>query len=193
MNKTYIIGNWKSNKTSSDVRGWFESISQMKSEFGDLDNKAIILCPPFHHLALSSALIQEYELPFELGAQDVSPFEMGAYTGEIAAAQLKEYVSYVIVGHSERRKNFSETDEMVAAKVKMALKEELKPIVCVQGKDTPIPEGAKIIAYEPVFAIGTGKADNPEDAEEVLKFFREKGIETTSKIRIPLRMIRYYE
>lgn len=179
MKHTYIIGNWKSHKTISEAREWFATISSYKSQFDNLTDKTIILCPPFHLLQLSSACIQEYALPFSLGAQDVSPFAMGAYTGEIAAEQIKEFAEYVLIGHSERRKNFAETDEMIAQKVQKALEAGLKPVVCVQGKDTPVPQGVTMIAYEPIFAIGTGNADTPEDAEDVLKTFKEKGFEST--------------
>ncbi len=178
MKKIYIIGNWKSHKTVSEAAEWFEKISHLKPQFSNLENKTIILCPPFELLSLSSALIQEYALPFILGAQDVSPFDEGAHTGEIAAVQLKEFVQYILVGHSERR-NLGETDEIVAQKSQQVLKAGLIPVVCVQGKETPVPEGVHVIAYEPVFAIGTGIADTPEDAEEVLKFFKEKGMTTT--------------
>lgn len=179
MKQTYIIGNWKSHKSISEAKEWFAAISQMKSQFEHLENKTIVLCPPFHLLELSLSLISQYSLPFSLGAQDVSPFEIGAYTGAIAAEQLKEFVEYVLIGHSERRQHFGDTDEAVAQKSSRALAAGLKPVVCVQGKETPVPEGVTMIAYEPVFAIGTGKADTPEDAEDVLKFFRGKGLETT--------------
>lgn len=177
MKQTYIIGNWKSNKTVSEAKEWFEQVRILPINVDS--NKTVILCPPFHLLPLSSALIQEYSLPFHLGAQDVSPFAMGAYTGEVNAEQLKEFVQYVLIGHSERRQHFSETDEMVAQKAQEVLKAGLQPIVCVQGKETSVPEGVSMIAYEPIFAIGTGKADTPEDAEEVLRFFKGKNITTT--------------
>lgn len=178
MKQTYIIGNWKSHKTLSEAKEWFEKIAQMRNDFDGLENKTIILCPPFHLLPLCSSLIQEYHLPFSLGAQNVSQFDMGAHTGEIAASQLKEFVQYVLIGHSERR-NMGETDEIVAQKAAEALQSGLKPIVCVQGKETPVPQGVTMIAYEPVFAIGTGNADTPEDAESVLHSYKEKGMTIT--------------
>ncbi len=179
MKHTYIIGNWKSRKTVSEAKEWFEKIAQMQQMFGSLENKTVILCPPFHLLELCSSLVQQYTLPLSLGAQDVSPFGIGAFTGEVAAEQLKEFVQYVLIGHSERRQHFQETDAMIAQKAQQVLSAGITPVVCVQGKETLVPEGVQMIAYEPVFAIGTGNADTPDDAESVLSFFKGKGITTT--------------
>lgn len=177
MKTIHIIGNWKSHKTSLETRQWFEDIAKVRDLSSAVQDKKVILCPPSHLLSLSSALIQEYQLPFVLGAQDVSPYDIGAHTGEIAGKQLKEFVQYVLIGHSERRR-MGETDDIVAQKSQRAREVGLIPVVCIQGKDTPVPDGVTIVAYEPVFAIGTGNADTPEDAEEVLKFFKGKGIAT---------------
>jgi len=180
MKNTFIIGNWKSHKTSKEATEWFEKLATLfKEETLSYENKTIILCPPFHLLPLVSSLIHEHQLPLQLGAQDVSPFEVGAYTGEVAASQLREYVDYVIIGHSERRKYFGESDEVVAQKTKQALGAGITPLVCVQSIDTTVPHGVSMIAYEPVFAIGTGNADTPEDAEKVLQTFKDKGMQIT--------------
>jgi triosephosphate isomerase (TIM) len=105
---------------------------------------------------------------------DISPFDEGAYTGEINGNQIREFADYVIIGHSERRKNFAETDEMLSQKVQRAIECSLTPIFCVQGSDTPIPDGVTLVAYEPIFAIGTGNPDTPENAEAVIKTIKEK-------------------
>ena len=106
-------------------------------------------------------------MPVKLGAQNISPFAQGAYTGEINAAQAREFAEYVLIGHSERRTHFSETDAMLVAKVKQALSVGLEPIFCIQNAQTAIPDGVTIVAYEPVEAIGSGHPDTPEDAEAV--------------------------
>jgi len=177
MAKRYIVANWKSNKTIPEANVWLQGISNIKFQMSrpeddqplaeDNQEKEVIACPPFTLLAEMKRKIDELQLPLKLGAQDISPFEQGAYTGEIAATQIKEFADYVIVGHSERRQNFGETDELLAKKVEQAIKAGLTVVYCVQGNDTLIPEGVEIVAYEPVFAIGSGTPDTPENAEAV--------------------------
>ncbi|MGH7203545.1 MAG: triose-phosphate isomerase family protein, partial [Candidatus Levyibacteriota bacterium] len=117
-----------------------------------------------------------------IGAQDISPFASGAYTGEVNANQIKEFAQYAIIGHSERRKYFREDDEMLIKKVRMALAEGIIPIFCVASADTFIPEGVELVAYEPLFAIGSGKADTPEDAEEIARAIKEKNADVKTVI-----------
>ena len=112
--------------------------------------------------------------PLLVGAQDLSPFSEGAFTGEEPAKFLKQFVDLAILGHSERRQNFGETDEMVAKKVTQALDNQIIPLVCVQGEETPVPEKVNLIAYEPIFAIGTGNPDTPENASKVAGGFKRK-------------------
>ncbi len=109
-----------------------------------------------------------------LAAQDVSPFATGAYTGEISAAQIKEFAEWVIIGHSERRKYFGETDVMLEEKVKQANEAGLQIIFCVQDETTSVPQGVHVVAYEPVWAIGTGKTDSPENANAVISKIKDK-------------------
>lgn len=161
-----IVANWKSNKTLAQAKEWLHSYKEIMPTI----DKQVIICPPF---TLLSAFSQE--LPLEqIGAQNLSPFSMGAYTGEVNATQIKELATYVILGHSERRKYFQEDDQLLSEKVTITLKESLIPIFCVQGPDTPIPTGVSIVAYEPVWAIGTGKAESPEEAESVAKEIMRK-------------------
>lgn len=176
MRKIYIIGNWKSNKTIDEVNAWFDTLnkfsqSQANSVSPDLE---IVICPSFVHLSLVKNLIAECPLQIHLAAQNVSPFLMGAYTGEINILQLKELVSYVLVGHSERRKHFREDDDILKTKVERIIAAELTPIFCVPDSNTSIPDGVKIVAYEPVFAIGTGQADTPANANEVISEIKQK-------------------
>ena len=177
--KKYIIGNWKSNKTSSEVESWFKTIKGFyeKDNSIKLDNLEIVVCPPFIHIPAAKKLLDTLALPIKLGAQNVSPFGFGAYTGEVSAIQLSEYVQYVIIGHSERRFSFAENDEILAKKVDQARAAKLQTIFCVPDEKTAVPRSVEIVAYEPVWAIGTGKTENPQHASEIAK-----SIKTTYKI-----------
>lgn len=170
MKKLYIIANWKSNKTESEAKSWFQGL---KIEDLGLTNKEIIICSSFTALPILKSLIINHKSSIKLGAQDISVFDEGAYTGEVSAKQIKEFADYVIIGHSERRKNFMESDKMLFEKVELAIQYGLTPIFCVQGTGTQIPSNSTIIAYEPIYAIGTGHPDTPENAENVASFFKK--------------------
>lgn len=182
MKQLFIVANWKSNKTIPQTREWFAVISNSihstnsGQEF-QISNKEIIVCPPFTALSMAKSLIDQYKLPIKLGAQDISPFRQGAYTGEVNGKQIREFADYVIIGHSERRIKFQESNEMLTQKVAMAKEHGLTPIFCVQDAQTQIPDGVTIVAYEPVFAIGSGNPDTPENADSVAKIIKQKGIE----------------
>lgn len=164
----WIIANWKSNETLKEALEW---VSFVGPKIERRDNLKVCVCPTYTAIEEVKKAILVGNYPLMVGAQDLSPFEEGAYTGEEAASILKQFVDLAILGHSERRQNFEETDEMVAKKVKQALDHQIIPLVCVQGKDTPVPEGVKLIAYEPIFAIGTGNPDTPQNANDVAKSF----------------------
>ncbi|MDP3941576.1 MAG: triose-phosphate isomerase [bacterium] len=168
MKKLTIVANWKSNMTSGEAIQWLQEfpISQIQSH---TSSKEIVICPPFTLLNQLKWYVTEKKLPFQIGSQDVSPFPRGAYTGEVAADLLKEFVTYSIIGHSERRKYFHEDGQMLANKVDLAHSSDLTVIFCVQGANTSIPKGVRVVAYEPVFAIGTGEPDSPENAESVAR------------------------
>jgi triosephosphate isomerase len=184
MKKIFIIGNWKSYKTAVETTQWFQQIANHKSQISNLDNKEIILCVPFTVLALAKSLIEQHDLPIKLGAQDISPFGEGKYTGEVNGKQIAEFAKYVIIGHSERRKYFKEDEEMIAQKIQQAIGAGLIPILCVSeiGQVSAQPHeiaspvhqlvrndvGNMIIAYEPLFAIGSGNPDTPENADKVI-------------------------
>ena len=175
MKKLFIIANWKSNKTIEEAEKWFHDFSEkLKSEALDLTSKEIIVCPSFTVLEHANYCSKNLNLPIKFGAQNISPFDKGAYTGEIFGAQIKEFAQYVIIGHSERRQNFSENNEMLSEKVLMAKKYNLIPIFCIQNEETSVPEGIDIIAYEPPTAIGTGNPDTPENAQRVARLVSEK-------------------
>lgn len=156
--------------TSLEAKNWLQGL---KIEDLRLTNKEIIICPPFTALPILKSLIINHKSSIKLGAQDISPFEEGAYTGEVSALLLKEFAEFVLIGHSERRKNFMESDEMLFKKVELANKYGLNPIFCVQGKETQTPSNINIIAYEPIDAIGTGYPDTPENAENVASFLKK--------------------
>lgn len=167
----WIIANWKSNKTIAEALDW---ISQVGQQIPKQENLKVVICPSFSSLSEVKKAITVGNFPMMVGSQDLSPYNVGAYTGEESASLLKDLINLSIIGHSERRQNFSESDEMVAKKVEQALINRIIPLVCVQGSDTPVPDGAKLAAYEPIFAIGTGNPDTPENANNVAKSLKQK-------------------
>ena len=192
MRKPIVAGNWKMNKTVSDA---VTLINDLKLELRDLMGVDVVVCPPFTALKTASDLLAETRIG--LGAQNMSAEKMGAFTGEVCAEMLRElHCRYVILGHSERRQFFGETDAIVNKKTKAALANNLKPIVCVgellaereTGKTEAVIEtqvrgslagltakemGETVLAYEPVWAIGTGKTASPQQAQDVHAFIRK--------------------
>lgn len=186
MKTIYIIANWKSNKTKGEVDQWLTEIAKSKGQKEKI-GKEIIVCPSFLHLSQCKQLISEQNLPFKLGAQNISPFSAGAYTGEINGEQLKDHVSHVIIGHSERRNHFGESNEIVFKKVIQAITNNLTPIVCVSNIDQvhdlterienyepKLTTANLLIAYEPLFAIGSGQADSPENANNLAQTIKKE-------------------
>jgi len=193
MRKMIIAGNWKMNK---DIKETFDFLLPLKNNLiGQNLSVEVVVCPPFTSLFVASEMLKETNI--KLGAQNVFYEVEGAYTGEISPKMLKSVkCEYVIIGHSERRKYFYETDEIVNKKVKKAIEFGLKPIICVgetlEEREKGITfnvlerqvkgafEGLSsdqikevVIAYEPVWAIGTGRNATPEQAQEAQKFIRE--------------------
>ncbi|OGW75031.1 MAG: triose-phosphate isomerase [Omnitrophica bacterium RBG_13_46_9] len=208
MRRPIIAGNWKMNKTSEEAILLSNGI---KRDLFDIQNIEIVLCPPFTSLSDVRDVILDTNII--LGAQNMHWQAEGAFTGEIAPGMLKHIgCKYVIIGHSERRIYFGETNETVEKKVRAALKENLSPILCVgeklkereNGKTFDVVSehvekgllgvGEKeildvVIAYEPVWAIGTGKNATPDQAQEVHKFIRgilsdKYGKEISDNVRI---------
>ena len=211
MNRKVIIaGNWKMNKTGAEGKALVGELVKAVAAF-DPAEVDIVVCPPFTTLAEVRPVIAGTKI--KLGAQNVHWAESGAFTGEISAAMLKEAgVEYVIIGHSERRQYFGETDETVNKRLLAALKAGLKPIVCI-GESQAEREGGKteevlrrqvrggfagidaaemakiVVAYEPVWAIGTGLTATPAMAEETHAFVRSElaamfGADCAAKVRI---------
>ena len=189
--KLIIAGNWKMNKTVAEA---LDLVKGCQRELPNVKEVDIVVCPPFTALCEVSKAVLNSNI--RLGAQNMSEHNYGAYTGEIAAGMLKEFsVRYVILGHSERRQYYGETDQIVAKKALAAHNAALKPVVCV-GEKLAEREGnltqkvlqtqvtgslaglsnaqaeETIIAYEPVWAIGTGKTATAAQAQEAHAFIR---------------------
>ena len=185
MRKPLVAGNWKMNKTVAEARALVSTMSTPLREIAGVEK---VLCPPFISLMAISAMLEGTDIG--LGSQDMHWEEKGAFTGEVAPNMVKEFCKYVIIGHSERRAYFGETDETVNRKVATAIKFDLTPIVCVGETLDQYESGLTsevvrrqikaglagidsanaariVVAYEPVWAIGTGKASSGENANHV--------------------------
>ncbi|MCX5641915.1 MAG: triose-phosphate isomerase [Candidatus Omnitrophica bacterium] len=193
MRKPIIAGNWKMYKTPAQAKALVQEIRSGLDQTV-LSGREVVLCPPFVDLAVVEEAVRGSGIG--LGAQNFYPKEEGAFTGEVSAPMLKELgVTYVIIGHSERRQYFKEDDDFVNQKVLAALKNGLKPILCVgemwsereanlteKRIETQLAGGLKdvspevfsalVVAYEPVWAIGTGKNATPGQAQDVHRFIR---------------------
>lgn len=181
MKKLFIVANWKSNKTILQTEAWFQTINNSQLT-NNKEVKEVIICPSFTLLPFVKESIVKGQLSIAVGAQNVSPFEEGAYTGEVSAKQVKELADYVIVGHSERRKNLRETEDIINQKIKQSLQNKLTPILCVSdikqihNSKFIIHNSGCIVAYEPLSAIGSGHPDTPENADSIaLKIKEELG------------------
>jgi len=207
MRKPFIAGNWKMYKNAKEAVALAKGL---KNNLKNIKDRDVLICPGFAALCCVYGEIKGSNI--KLGAQDMHFEDEGAFTGEISALMLKDFCEYVILGHSERRQFFNETDEIVNKKIKKALKHGLKPILCI-GESLDQRENNKtfdiiknqikgslkninkkeikdiIIAYEPIWAIGTGKTATPEQAEEVHSFIRKEvekihGSEAADDLRI---------
>ncbi len=186
MRTPIVAGNWKMNKTVEEARSLVFEMSLKLREIAGVEK---VLCPPFPALLAASALLQGTDIG--LGAQNLHWEEKGAFTGEVAPNMVAEFCQYVIIGHSERRAYFGETDQTVNKKVRAALAHDLTPIICVgetldeneSGRTgevvrrqiglglanvDPAKGAGLVVAYEPVWAIGTGRASSGENANAVL-------------------------
>jgi triosephosphate isomerase (TIM) len=209
IRRKIIAGNWKMNKTATESK---TLVSDILDKLAKFDEAEVIICPPFTSLvSCQEALGSRTEV--DLGAQNMHCEPSGAYTGEISAAMLKDlFVRYVILGHSERRQYFGETDESVNKKARAAIAARLRPIICLgetllereAGKMSTVVTkqlqascagfseddwAVTVIAYEPIWAIGTGKTASPEQAQEVHALIRSTietltGKAVSDKVRI---------
>jgi triosephosphate isomerase (TIM) len=187
-----IAGNWKMNAGGQDGCALADAVAKATREHAEVD---VVVAPPFTALAAVAYVVDEAKSRVQIAAQNMHAEPSGAYTGEIASGMIKESgAAWVILGHSERRQLFGETDDDVARKVAAAITAELRPIVCVgetldereAGSTHEVVErqvravldelakqpGFGVIAYEPIWAIGTGRVAKPEDAQEVHAMIR---------------------
>lgn len=195
MARAVVAGNWKMNGSVAEARGL---AVELRESIGDLEGVDRVLCPPFPYLGLVRDVVTGSSIA--VGAQNLSQHEKGAYTGEVSPGMVAELCTHVIVGHSERRALYGETDESVNLKVEAALKAGLTPIVCVgetlaqreagaaeavverqlvkalDGVETP---GALIVAYEPVWAIGTGVPATPDLAADIMGDVIQRVLDST--------------
>lgn len=192
MRKIYIAGNWKMNKTFQEADDFFFRLGEYLQSC-DLNMVETLICPPYLYLELATDTADETNL--SIGSQNVSQYDQGAYTGEISADMLSAMnIDYCLVGHSERRQYFNESNQVINAKIKQLRKFFIKPVLCLgetlQQRENNITfefvesqlreclEGIEIdqnlvIAYEPIWAIGTGKTASPEQAQEVHRYIRQ--------------------
>ena len=205
MRVPLIAGNWKMNTTVEEA---VKLVTDMRDQLNKVTNVEKLVCPPFVSLTAVRELIKDTHI--KLGAQNVFFQEKGAYTGEVSPLMLARLCEYVIIGHSERRQYFHETGDIVNKKVKAALKVGLKPILCVGEKLDENEAGRTeavvgeqlvssldgiseldglVIAYEPIWAIGTGKAATGEQANRTIGFIRKSisgkfGDKVASELRV---------
>lgn len=193
MRTRLVMGNWKMNGSLAQNQALLSSMNRLLSDKAGLyQNCQIAVCPSFPYLAQAQQLLAQSGV--SLGAQDVSTAESGAYTGEVSALMLKDFgCQWVIVGHSERRLYHSESSDLVAQKALVAIEHGLVPVVCVgetlQDREAghtlkvieeqllpilPLATRNIVVAYEPVWAIGTGLTATPEQAQEVHAFIRSR-------------------
>jgi triosephosphate isomerase len=179
----YIVGNWKSNKTVDDAVLWWQEFSALWRVLPpDTSRIKVILCPSFIHLQLLVSLVKLTPIPIHLGLQDVSGFPSGPYTGQVSADMAKDLIHFTLIGHSERRKYAHETDEELLSKVDRATEASIEPIYCIQSEEMIIPSHCQIVAYEPVWAIGTGTPDTPQNAAIVAAAIKKQHREVKSVI-----------
>jgi triosephosphate isomerase len=201
--KDLIVGNWKMNATHLDAIQMIQKLSY-RLDPDDYDRVEVVVAPPFTALRSAQTVIEADRMLIELGAQHVHWEESGAYTGEVSALMLSRLaVRYVIVGHSERRQHFGESDQDVNKRVRAILKHDMTPVVCIgeslgqreAGDERNVVRSQLggglsrltadqlekvVIAYEPVWAIGTGRNASPDDAGNMAEFIRESLIEIGS-------------
>lgn len=208
MRQPLVAGNWKMNGSLASMR---ELLQGLKDGIGAVNNAKVVVCPPTVFIAETQAQLTGTDIGW--GGQDVSTQESGAYTGETAASMLTDFgCEYVIIGHSERRTYHDETDQLVAEKFSAARKSGLIPLFCIgetlEEREQGITEevvarqidaviehcgvdllGEGVIAYEPVWAIGTGRTATPEQAQDVHAFIRARVANSSAAVAESLQIL----
>jgi triosephosphate isomerase len=207
-----MAGNWKMNLNHYEANKLVQQLAHSLTE-KELNSVEVVVLPPFTDIRSVQTAVDGDKWAINYGAQDISAHPNGAYTGEVSGAMLAKLgCSYAVVGHSERRAYHHETDELVNAKVKAALANEIAPILCV-GEGLPVREAGEqvaytlsqldgglaglkseqvekvVVAYEPVWAIGTGKTATPQDAQEVIGAIRARIAEAYGKAADVVRVL----
>ncbi len=161
----YFIANWKANKNLNETQLWVNEFLKQKLTSTEIK---IILCPPFPLLSPLKKMV-EGQNNITVGCQNISIFEGGTYTGEVTAHSLESLVEYTIIGHSERKKHFHETDDDILKKYEILRKHNIEPIYCIAQMNTPYPSDLHFICFEPPEAISTGDGKgNNETLESIL-------------------------
>lgn len=208
MGQPLVAGNWKMNGSLSSIHSLLDQLKQGVTEIQGVE---MAVFPPFVYVNEIQRLLSD--TPIRWGAQNLSAHQSGAYTGEVSVSMLLDFgCTYVLVGHSERRTLFGETDDLVAKKFAVARRAGVKPVLCVgevlEEREQGITEtvvarqldaaielegieglSEAVIAYEPVWAIGTGKTATPDQAQEVHAFIRRKIAEQDAKIADSIRIL----
>jgi triosephosphate isomerase len=169
-----IFANWKEYKTAVEAREWVLAVGPELSEHDPFE---IILCAPYVYLAELRQIVSDAEYPILIGAQDVSRYSEGAYTGEVSAKMLESIgVSWALVGHSERREKFGDSNEVVSEKVRRCRENAIEPLVLVRDARDLVPEGTSYFGWEPVSAIGTGAAIAPSEAAHEIERLKGESV-----------------
>lgn len=176
----YFIANWKANKTLTEALSWADSFIQLLRT-NPLITNCIIICPSFPLIYPLKDKFKEFK-NIHLGAQDVSQFEQGTYTGEVTAKNLFGLVNFTIIGHSERRKNFSESDDIVIKKFQLANKYQIKSFYCISSLDHSFPQEVEFLCYEPIESISTGDGlGKNQPVDNVLSLKSKLNLKPTTK------------
>ena len=166
-----VIANLKAELDTTETKTWLKGFTSLLKQT-QLKNKQIIIAPPFIYLDMFKQQKEEYSLNIALGSQSLSEFAQGKYTGEITAAMLKDFVEYVIIGHSEERRINQETKQDIQKKIDLANKYKVKVILCLERKEKYTGE-IFALAYEPTAAIGTGKAESATKSYSQMQIFKQ--------------------
>lgn len=177
MDKKRIIANWKSNKTAEETVIFLDSLQAAWNEL-PMANKEVIILSSFTSLSAAYVYRETEGLPVRIGAQNISSFENGAYTGEVSAEQISEFCEFVLINHSERRRYNHETDQDARAKVLQAVSHNLTPLYCIQDENAAIPDNVTEVMYEPPSAISTfeenAKVSDESDIERVFSIIAQR-------------------
>ncbi len=170
-----IIANWKANFTKKDALSWLEL-------FKEYNSKQFVICAPFTLLESVSSFVKENNLPIKIGAENISPYPEGPYTGEVTGREIKEFADYVLIGHSERRRLFNEAQDEIISKIIESDKNDLKPVLCIsqlEELEGILPVDDLIIAFEPTESIGTDNPGDPSKVEQIVEQIK-------AKIKVPV-------